>query len=354
MTGAWRTLRVQLAAVGFVAIYAPVLILFAVTSYTEQEETLETDDGVEITAETSSDSPPWVLLTAAALAPVAAGLAWWWAGRAVGPIDRVRRVAEEIEASDLGRRIGLDQGPTEVVALAASFDAMLDRLQQAAETQGRLIEETSHELRTPLAVLAANADVVLAHPDPTPEVYREGLRRSKAAAGRMLRTIEDLLVDARGRARTIDRRPADVVALVGEVLDEARVLAAVKHVELSFAGPACAAAPIDGPAVRRAVANLVDNAVKYAPAGSTVDIEIGTPTTEVTVVITDQGPGIPPDQRPHVTDRFWRGDDATEGTGLGLAIAHQIAQAHGGTLTITSPAPTGTGTQARLTLRRVG
>ena len=98
------------------------------------------------------------------------------------PIDRVRRVAEDIEGSDLSRRIGLDHGPTEVVALAASFDAMLDRLEHAAETQRQLIEEASHELRTPLSVLMTNADVTLAHPDPTIEIYRQGLERSRSAA----------------------------------------------------------------------------------------------------------------------------------------------------------------------------
>lgn len=351
MNEGWRKLRVQLAALGFVAIYVPVLVLFAVTSITEVE-TVETVDGIAIADETTTHRSPWVLWTAVGLAPAAAGLAWWWAGRALRPIERVRHVAEDIEASDLSRRIGLDRGPTEVVSLAASFDAMLDRLQHAAETQKQLIEETSHELRTPLAVLTTNADVVLAHPNPTAEVYRDGLERSKTAAERMLRTIEQLLVDARGRARTIDRRPADLVAVVQEVVDEARVLAATKALDLALTGPPAAAVPIDGVAVRRAVANLVDNAVKYAPDGSTVEVMIETTAADVTVVVTDHGPGIPEHQQAHIFDRFWRAGDDTDGTGLGLPIAHQIALAHGGALTVTSPGPTGDGTQFRLRLRR--
>lgn len=149
MRQAWRSLRVQLAVLGFLAIYVPVLFLLGVTLVTE-EEAVEVD-GVEVVEGTSARRSPWTTWTVVALAPAAAGLAWWLAGRAVRPVDRVRLVAEEIEASDLSRRIGLESGPTEVVALAASFDAMLDRLEHAAEEQRLLIEETSHELRTPIS-----------------------------------------------------------------------------------------------------------------------------------------------------------------------------------------------------------
>lgn len=162
MSRAWRSLRAQLAIVGFLAIYVPVLLVFGVTSLTE-DRVVQTRNGVEVASDTSTRRSPWVTWTVVALAPAAAGLAWWWAGRAVRPIDRVRKGAEDIEASDLSRRIGLDHGPAEVVALAASFDAMLARLERAGEVQRRLIEETSHELRTPLSVLATNADVLLAH-----------------------------------------------------------------------------------------------------------------------------------------------------------------------------------------------
>src|SRR5919108_176385 len=179
---AWRSLRVRLAVLGFLAIYMPVLLLFGVTLATDEHETVETRDGV-VTTDTATDRSAWPGWTVVALAPAAGALAWWWGGRAVRPIERVRAVAEDIEASDLGRRIGLDRGPTELVSLAASFDAMLDRLERSAHTQRQLIEETSHELRTPLSVLTTNADVLLADPNPTIDGYRRGLERAKAAAG---------------------------------------------------------------------------------------------------------------------------------------------------------------------------
>jgi signal transduction histidine kinase len=348
----WRSLRVQLAVAGFFAIYVPVLVLLGVTVVTETDVEVRDDASTTATVDdTSTSRSPWAPWTAVALGPAAAGLAWWWAGRAVRPIDRVRLVAEDIEGADLSRRIGLDRGPTEVVALAASFDAMLDRLERAAGTQRELIEETSHELRTPLSVLATNAEVLLAHPAPTLAVYREGLERSRSAAARLQATIDGLLVDARGRARTIDRRPADLMAVVHSVVDDARVVASPRGVALSVSGPSSVVCPIDEPTVRRAVANLVDNAVGHASAGTAVAVDVAVTAAEAVVVVTDHGPGIAEADQDRVFERFWRGRSGTPGTGLGLPIARQVALAHGGSLTVTSPGPAGDGCAFELRLR---
>jgi signal transduction histidine kinase len=289
--------------------------------------------------------------TVVALGPVAAGLAWWWAGRALRPIERVRAVAEDIEASDLSRRIGLDRGPTEITSLAASFDAMLDRLEHAADTQRQLIDETSHELRTPLSVLATNAEVLLAHPDPTVDLYRQGLERSQAAATRMRTTIEDLLQDARGRARTIDRQPADLMATVRGVVGDASVLAATRAVSVSVSGPPAATWSFDESTLGRALANLVDNALRHAPDGTDVAIDVEVATSLASITVTDHGPGIAREDFDRIFERFWRGRHEAPGTGLGLAIARQIAWAHGGELTVRSPGPAGNGSVFVLTLR---
>lgn len=210
MSSAWRSLRVQLAVLGFLAICLPLLLLMAVSVAVESEVTV---DGTEVTEEAVTQRSPWVTGVVIVLGPLAAASAWWLAGRAVRPIAGVRRVAEDIEGTDLTRRINLDHGATEVVALAAAFDAMLERLQQSADTQRQLVEETSHELRTPLAVLTTNAEVILAHPLLTVAMYREGMERTRSAALRMQSTIDALLADARGRGRTIDRRSADLAAI---------------------------------------------------------------------------------------------------------------------------------------------
>jgi signal transduction histidine kinase len=336
---------------GFLAGYVPVLLLFGVVLATETDVTVHEENGVQ-TWERTAERSPWVTGTVVALGPGAAVLAWWWAGRAVRPIERVRAVAEEIEEGDLGRRIGLREGPAEVVALAASFDAMLARLERAADTQRRLIEETSHELRTPLSVLAANAEVLLSHPDPSTEDYRRGLERSGRAAERMRTTIDELLLEARGRARVLDRAPVDLMALVRAVRDDTVPLAAARGTEVRVTGPPEAVCAVDEVTVRRAVANLVDNAVRYGPDGATVLVEVESSASEVAVTVTDHGPGIPEHQRGRVFERFWRGRGDVEGSGLGLAIAHQTAEAHGGGLGLASPGPSGAGCVFRLALRR--
>lgn len=346
----WNSLRVRLALLGFLTIYVPVLLLFGVVLVTSTETSQERAEGIRV-EETTTHSPTlrWTIV---ALGLAAAGLAWWWAGRAVRPIDRVRAVADHIQGTDLGRRIGLRRGPFEVVTLAASFDGMLDRLELAAESQRRLIEETSHELRLPLAVLVTNAEVLLAHPEPTVEVYRQGLERSRSAAVRLQAVLNELLVDARGRARTLDRRAADLATIARAVVAEAEVSAAAKGIRLSTAGAAAAVCAIDEPTVHRALHNLVDNAIRYAPADTTVEVTVQIADGEATVVVTDEGPGIPADDQARVFQRFWRGQSDPHGTGLGLAIARQVAVAHGGTLTLASPAPSGRGCAFQFTVRR--
>lgn len=348
----WRSLRVRLAVLAFLGFYVPPLLLFGVVLVTDTETTAQVLDGAEQVRSVSAHRSPWISWTLLALAPAAASAAWWWAGRAVAPINRVRKVAQDIGGTDLSRRIGLDHGPPEVLALAAEFDAMLDRLALAAATQRRLLEETSHELRSPLTVLMTNAEVLLAHPRPTLEVYRDGLLRSRSVATRLRSIIDDLLTEARGRARTLDRRPADLMEVARGVLRHAEVLAAGRRMTLSLEGPREAVCGVDEATVTRAVANLVDNAVRYGPEGTPVSVEVGLTPELAVVTVTDRGTGIPEEERERVFERFWRGHRDVPGTGLGLPIARQIARAHGGDLTVTSGTPAAPGCAFRLTLRR--
>ncbi len=361
----WRSLRVQLAVIGFLAIYVPVVVLFGVVVVTDDvdvtsaevgasSDAVEADENVEITGAVREARSPWVTATALALAPAAAVLSWWLAGRAVRPIERVRRVAEEIEATDLSRRIALEGGTAELASLASSFDAMLDRLEAAAETQQQLIEEASHELRTPLSVLTTNADVLLSHPDPSAADYRAAIERSQAAARRMQAALEELLVDARGRARTINLRPVDLAELVHEVVAGSEALAADRSTSLRVASDGLDAVPavrVDASMVHRAIGNLVENAIHHAPGGSTVTVALRSVDERVAITVTDDGPGIPADEQAAIFERAWRGEAST-GTGLGLPIARQVARAHGGDVSVESPVEGDRGTCFELTLRR--
>lgn len=266
------------------------------------------------------------------------------------PIEHVRAVAEEIEATDLSRRIALEDGPYEVRALGASFDSMLDRLERAAASQGELIDEASHELRTPLSVLIANADVLLTHPAPTAELYRRGLERSRSTADKMSRSIDDLLLAARRRARTVDRRPSDLALILREVIDASAPLAEARNVEVVLSGSSRAECSVDRVTVERALSNLLDNAIKHSPEGSEVRIDLEATDRAIVATVTDRGKGIPQSSQPHVFDRLWRGEGPGAGSGIGLTIARQVALAHGGSLSLVSPGPTGDGSVFRFSI----
>jgi len=335
------SLRAQLTIAGFAVIYGTVLTLFGVT-YVTEDESVTTSAGIQVVTRSSGQQFGWVEVAVVALAPVAAALAWWWAGRAVRPVERIRSVAEHIEATDLGERIAMRQGPTELMSLAASFDSMLDRLHRAAVSQHQVIDEISHELRTPIAVLVTNADVRLASRDPSLELYREGLEQSRRTADRMLATLERLLVDARGSARSLDRHPADLMEILRGVVAEMTVVGAARDIRVGFTGPPSVTGSWDSTTVARAVTNLVDNALRHAPPGSTVDVDVRDGEDRIEVSVSDHGPGISAAEADNVFERSWRGDaDAGQGRGLGLAIARQIAEAHGGDLSVRSPGPDG-------------
>lgn len=345
-----RSFRGQLTLAGFAAIYLPLLALFGVASVTE-DESVAIVDGAEVVTSSSGDGLLWVRVAVVALAPAALALAWWWAGRAVRPIERIRSVAEHIEATDLGARIGLATGPAELVGLAASFDAMLDRLNRAADRQREVIDEMSHELRTPIAVLVANADVRLARAEADEAWYRDGLAQSRVTADRMRATLDRLLVQARGDAHVMARHPSDVMEATRLAAAEARVVAEGRGVEVAVTGPDRVSGAWDAEMVGRAVANLLDNAVRHAPDGGTVRVTVRDDGAQVAIAVSDDGPGIPPGEHERVFERAWSGT-VDGGRGLGLAIARQIAEAHGGGLVLRSPDGDDAATTFELTLPR--
>ncbi|MGI8936621.1 MAG: sensor histidine kinase [Iamia sp.] len=267
------------------------------------------------------------------------GVGWLIAGRVLAPIDRINAVARDIQATDLSRRIDLRGPPDELKDLADTFDDMLGRLDDAFSQQQRFIQEASHELRNPLAVIRTNLDVALADPDASTEELRQAAEVVNRSVTRMGVLVDDLLTYAREGAPTRTRARVALDGVVDDTAAEFATTASARGLDLEVETPAAgvpeaAVVRADRVAVRQAVANLVANAVRLAPEGTTVRLALGVTGAWAWIAVDDGGPGIPAEDRERVFERFWRGDGArarAEGrSGLGLAIVGEIAQAHGG------------------------
>ncbi len=269
------------------------------------------------------------------------GVGWFVSGLVLRPVERIRSVASDIQHTDLSRRINLDGPDDELKHLADTFDEMLGRIDDAFESQREFIHEASHELRNPLAVIRTNIDVALADPDADVEELRSVSEVVGRSAERMTTLVDDLLLYARHGERTTREEEFDLAEIVGNLAEEFEAPAEARG--LAFAInipnqtlPVCG----DTPAVRRAVANLLANAVRLAPAGTSVTVACARHDAWNTITVADEGPGIAPEDQQRVFQRFWRGDkrQAREQgrSGLGLTIVRQVMEAHGGRVDLSS------------------
>ena len=272
------------------------------------------------------------------------GVGWLVAGRVLAPIGRITAVARDIQSTDLSRRIALRGPPDELKELADTFDAMLSRLDDAFEGQQRFIQEASHELRNPLAVIRTNLDVALADPDADATDLRRTAELVGRSAERMSRLVDDLLVYARRGAPARQVGRLDLADVVAEAAEEFRVPARLRDLTVSAQSEPGLVVQGDRIALRRAVANLLTNAVRLAPSGTTISVAAGRAGDRCWLAVSDDGPGIAPEQRELVFRRFWRGRQASareDGrSGLGLAIVEQVVADHDGTVEL-EPSPTG-------------
>jgi signal transduction histidine kinase len=269
-------------------------------------------------------------------------IGWWVAGRALRPVEQITSTAREITATDLSRRIGATGPRDELRTLADTIDDMLGRLDGAFRAQRTLVEDVSHELRNPVAVIQANVEAVLASEQSTPSERRDAAAVVTRATGRMSRLLDDLLATARKRSAAFVDREVDLAGLTRAVGEEYTLLAAERSLRLDLrlaAGPVVYADP---ESLDRAVSNLLSNAVRLAPAGSTITVGVGSRHGWAWAAVADEGPGIPGDERAQVFERFHRGGaDQASGSGLGLAIARQIAESHDGRLVLADRAGPG-------------
>lgn len=282
-----------------------------------------------------------VLMTPLAVFLSAAGGSWL-AGRALAPVDAVTRMAREIEASSLGRRLPAPKAPDEIGRLIDTFNQMIARLEASFEAMKRFTADASHELRGPLATMRGAIDVALSRPRDAAQ-YRQALASVGEDVDRLRSIAEDLLVLARADAGRIqiEMLPVRLDVLTGELVESFEPVAAVRGVVLEAHCRLPVVVRGDERWLRHLVFNLLDNAVKFCAATPTagvtprVRVEVTTADGLASLRVADTGPGIPPEALPRLFERFFRADDARtyrgcEGFGLGLSIAAWVADAHGG------------------------
>ncbi|MEU8300485.1 ATP-binding protein [Micromonospora sp. NPDC048909] len=282
------------------------------------------DDAVDVLQGALATGAPLLLA-------IVAFTTWTVTGRTLRPVDAIRAEVADISERSLDRRVSVPATDDEISRLAGTMNMMLDRLDAAAERQRRFVADASHELQTPLAAARTDLEVALAHPDRTD--WNDTAADLLAANGRMERLVRDLLFLARADAGA-PRPAARPVDLDDIVLAEAGRIRGGGRLRVDTG--AVSAAAVDGRRddLTRAVRNLFDNAERYA--SSLISVELSSDDHRVTLVVQDDGPGIPPADRQRVFERFARLDDdrshRTGGTGLGLAIATEIVEAHGGSM----------------------
>lgn len=272
------------------------------------------------------------------------------ARRGLKPIAQITRATERIGIQQLQERIGTGPWPQELTALASAFDRMLDRLQDSFERLSQFSADLAHELRTPINNLMGEAQVALSRPRHAAEYVRV-LHSALEEYGRLARMIDSMLFLAQAeRSRvTLESARLDAGAELRAVADFYQAVADEGGVTLACEG--CADLVADPLLLRRALSNLLSNALKYTPAGGTVTLRAaGAQDGRAIVSIIDSGSGIAAEHLPKLADRFYRVDQSRTashgGAGLGLAIVKSIMDLHGGRLAIES-AP-GEGTVASL------
>ncbi|WP_304105929.1 cell wall metabolism sensor histidine kinase WalK [Mycolicibacterium bacteremicum] len=277
----------------------------------------------------------------AVIAMIAAVVGWVVAGRLLRPIGQITATANRLRANDLSERINADGPADELRTLADTLDDMLDRLDAAFRAERALVEDVSHELRNPVAVVQANVEAVLADPSSTDEERAHALAVISRATARMSRLLEDLLATARTRSGGFADRNVDLHSFVRDVVDEHLLLAADRPLTLVAHGSPGPVVFADVQSLSRALSNLLSNAIRLAPTGSTVTVAAGSARGWAWIAVQDEGPGIAETDQQRVFDRFKRIDGGRQGSGLGLTIARQIVESHEGKLTLTSTVPEG-------------
>lgn len=279
-----------------------------------------------------------ILLPFLALLPLLAWLAWWLVGRGLQPLDRVAEGVRRRSPSSL-EPLPLQDAPVEVQPVVASLNDLLGRLGHALAAQREFVADAAHELRTPLTALQLQVQLT--------ERARDEVERAAALANlrhglnRAVHVVQQLLTLARHDPETPDMRsPADIALaeLAALVIADHAVLAEARQIDIGLVqADQRAIVRGDHEALRTLLACLVDNAVRYTPAGGRIDLSVTMDAQRAVIDVADSGPGIAEADRQRVFDRFYRRPAHDEpGSGLGLAIVKAIAERHGAVVTLST------------------
>jgi two-component system OmpR family sensor kinase len=302
---------------------------------------VQTDQGRSVVLVGSSlqDRRDQLLQLAATLAiggPITLAVISWagWAlvGAALRPVQRMQSESASISTTEQDRRLSLPAADDEISRLGATLNAMLDRIQETFERERRFVDNASHELRTPVAILKAELDLALRRAR-TRDQLHAALVSASEEADHLARLAEDMLVLSRahGGRLPVHRTPTSLPALLEEQARRFAPRAAVAGVSVDVTA-AAEDLRIDPVRLRQALDGLLDNALRYTPAGGAIGLSATREDGLVRIGVQDSGPGFQPDFLPHAFEPFSRRvTDGRKGAGLGLAIVRAIAEAHGGT-----------------------
>ncbi len=275
------------------------------------------------------------------------------AGRALRPIEAVTAELNAIGPTNLSSRLTVPPVSDEVARLTAEINLLLERLERASATERRFASDAAHELRTPLAVLRTGLEVALAR-ERTATENRAALGAAHREALSLCRIADELLMLSRLNGEVmVDRHKLNLRALLSEIAGTVGPLAQAREIKLSVDAPEDVFVNGNEGHLRRLIVNLLDNALKFTPAGGAIEVGLKSDANRAILRVADTGEGIHPAELPHIFDRFYRGAGSPgEGSGLGLSLCREIARAHGGEIAAANLPAGGTAFVVSLALYR--
>jgi signal transduction histidine kinase len=290
----------------------------------------------------------WAELAAGGVALVLGSVLFF---QIVRPLRSLSAAAQGIAQGDLSRRVHVG-AQDEVGQVALTFNQMAESLQRYAAERQNMVADIAHELRTPLSVIQSNLEAMLDGVLPASAEELTSLHQETLRLNWLISDLRTLSLAEAGQLR-LEKQTVTPRALVRQASERLRLRAEEKNISLETeVADALPEIPADPERLTQVITNLVNNALRYTPAGGRVSVAARPASNGVELSVSDTGPGIPPEELPHVFDRFWRAEKsrnrATGGSGLGLAIVKQLVEAHGGQVQVTSQV--GAGTQFRIHL----